>query len=503
MNNGKICVSVCAETTTQVIENIKRAAEYADVVELRFDCLSETEIQKTNFKLPDFTKQFLVTFRPREQGGKRDLTLYERLKFWQFILWKNRRKKFLIDTEFDINSALNPEKIQTIISYHDFAGNSENLSAVYEFFKQTSDKIIKLAVQTDDITDSLTVWKLLEKAKSDNRQIIPIAMGEGGKWTRILGLAHGAFMTYASLDAGSETAPGQISAADLTEVYRVKELNEQTEIYGIVGGNTSYSTSPYMHNAAFKFLNLNAVYVPFQTKILDDFINVFLAESGLNIKGFSVTIPHKEAIIQYLDELDETARKIGAVNTVKIENGKLCGYNTDAHGFIEPLRNFYGDLQNAKVAVLGAGGAARACVYALTQEKAHVTIYARDLRKAEFLADEFQVELKEFPKTKNQKPKTNLSDFDILVNTTPLGTKGDLETETPAAAAQIESVKLIYDLVYNPFQTLLMTEADKANVPKIGGMAMLVAQGMKQFEIWTGKNAPMKEMSRAVLERLG
>ena len=502
MNNGKICVSVCAETISQVIENIKRAAEYADVIELRFDCLSETEIQKTNFKLPDFTKQFLVTFRPREQGGKRDLTLYERLKFWQFILWENRRKKFLIDTEFDINSALNPEKIQTIISYHDFVGNSENLSAVYEFFKQTSNKIIKLAVQTDDLTDSLVVWKLLEKANSENRQIIPIAMGETGKWTRILGLAHGAFMTYASLESGSETAPGQISAKDLREVYRVKELNEETEIYGIVGGNTSYSTSPFMHNAAFKFHNLNSVYVPFQVKDIDGFINVFLKESGLNIKGFSVTIPHKETIIKYLDETDETARKIGAVNTVKIENGKLFGYNTDAHGFIEPLRNAFGDLQNAKVAVLGAGGAARACVYALKQEKADVTIYARDLEKAKSLADEFQIELKELPKPENRKSKTGFNDFDILVNTTPLGTKGELETETPAVADQIESLKLVYDLIYNPFQTRLMTEAGKAGVPTIGGMAMLVAQGMKQFEIWTGLGAPMKEMKQAVSERL-
>jgi 3-dehydroquinate dehydratase/shikimate dehydrogenase len=499
MNNGKICVSVCAETISQAIENIKRAAEFADVVELRFDCFSEKEIRKTNLLLPDFEKLFLVTFRPREQGGKRDLTLYERLKFWGSLLWKNRHKKFMIDTEFDINKALNPEKIQTIVSYHDFVGNFKEVSKNYEIFKLTNDKIVKLAVHTNDINDSLAVWKLLEKAKSANKPIIPIAMGEAGKWTRILGLAHGAFMTYASLDAGSETAPGQISAKDLTEVYRVKELNEQTEIYGIVGGNTSYSTSPYMHNAAFKFHNLNCVYVPFQVKSIDDFINVFLKQSGLNIKGFSVTIPHKETIIKYLDELDETAEKIGAVNTVKIENGKFFGYNTDAHGFIEPLRNAYGDLKNANVAVLGAGGAARACVYALTQEKAKVTVFARNVKKAESLAEEFQIELKEFSIANR---KLQIANFDILVNTTPLGTKGDLQTETPAFAAQIESVKLVYDLIYNPFQTSLMTEADKANIPKIGGMAMLVAQGMRQFEIWTELDAPMKEMSAAVLIKL-
>ncbi len=225
-------------------------------------------------------------------------------------------------------------------------------------------------------------------------------MGEAGKWTRILGLAHGAFMTYASLDAGSETAPGQVSAEDLIEVYRAKELNEQTEIYGIIGGNTSYSMSPYMHNAAFKSAKLNSVFVPLQVGNLDEFIARMVKpetrEIELNFKGFSVTIPHKQNIIKHLDFVDETAKKIGAVNTVKIENGKLYGYNTDAEGFIEPLKNFYGDLKDAKVAIFGAGGAARACVFALTQENADVTIFARNAEKAESLAEEFKVQSSKF-----------------------------------------------------------------------------------------------------------
>jgi 3-dehydroquinate dehydratase/shikimate dehydrogenase len=450
----------------------------------------------------------LATFRPLEQGGKIKLSAKEREDFWvhshvfESIKWADLELDF---SEDKINSLWGKAFEQIIKSFHDFSSVPENLEEIYTKLSENGE-IPKIAVQTEDITDTIAVWKLIEKAKSEKKQIIPIAMGESGKWTRILSLAHGAFMTYAALDTGRETAPGQISARDLREVYRVKELNRETEIYGIIGGNTGYSMSPVMHNAAFQFHNLNAVFVPLQVRNLDEFIRRMVKpgtrEIELNFKGFAVTIPHKQNIIKYLDVLDESAKKIGAVNTVKIENGKLFGYNTDAQGFIEPLKTAYGDLCDAKVAVSGAGGAARACVYALKKEGAEVTIFARDSEKSRNLAEEFQVDLKRLPKTEDQRLKTDFNDFDILVNATPLGTKGELENETVAAAEQIENVKIVYDLIYNPFQTKLMEEADKVHVPKIGGLAMLVAQAMAQQKIWTELDAPMRKMSRAVLERL-
>ena len=501
MNNGKICVSVCAETADEMLKQIRRAENLADVIEIRFDCLAKNEIGKfytkfdRNWEISDVP--FISTFRPKGQGGKRELNWKERQEFWNSgneIGWIDCEEDFIEDSF----SWLWEERI---CSYHDFETTPENLSTIYRRLKGAETDIIKIAIQADDITNTIPIWKILEKAKSENKQIIPIAMGEAGKWTRILGLAHGAFMTYASLDAGQETAPGQVSAKDLIEVYRAKELNEKTEIYGIIGGNTSYSMSPYMHNAAFKSAKLNAVFVPLQVGNLDEFMTRMVKpatrEIELNFKGFSVTIPHKQNIIKHLDFIDDTAQKIGAVNTVKIIDGKFYGYNTDAEGFIEPLKNAYGDLENVKVAIFGAGGAARACVYALTQENADVTIFARDLEKAKALAREFKIQDSRF-KIQDE----NYGEFDILVNATPLGTKGKSENLSIAEAEQIKDVNLIYDLIYNPFQTRLMAEADKVHVPKIGGLAMLVAQGMKQFEIWTGKPAPMKEMSAAALRKL-
>lgn len=561
MNNGKICVSVCAETVDEFIQKITQAAEIADVIELRFDCLRDDDEFKLLFSEIDLVrnvleKPLLFTYRPKEQGGKRNLRFDQRRNFWS---WRDDNKqtygsKFdnktflltdLIDLEFDLvfddyadrfninddvfsisNWALRNTGIfrnakfddysnkyfdtrdynkkfdeKIICSFHDFIGIPKNLNQIAKAMTFELIDYPKIALQAAEITDSLAVWNLLEKAKSENNQLIPIAMGEAGKWTRILGLAFGSPLTYASLEDGNETAPGQISAKDLIEVYRVKELNEETEVYGIIGKPVSHSLSPYMHNAAFKHHGLNAVYIPFEVANLDEFIKRMVREEtqeiDWNLKGFSVTIPHKEAICKHLDFIDEDAKAIGAVNTVQIIDGKLYGYNTDAHGFIEPLKNSYGDLKDANVGIIGNGGAARACIYRLKKEGSIVTVFARNVEKAKSLAEEFGIKLSELRIANHE-----LQNQDILVNTTPLGTIGEFENETPATAEQLKNLHLVYDLVYNPFETLFMREAKSVYVPTIGGLAMLVAQGMKQFEIWTGLEAPMKIMSQAALQRL-
>ena len=529
MNKGKICISVCAATADELIGQIKRAENLADVVEIRFDCLEENQFDSALEKISNFKfeKPFLATFRPKdklskfvygkfinkEAGQKQQTAFKDRINLWKKILSVGKAES--LDFEDDLFFAFmmsDPfekeiiQKYQIIFSYHDFSNEQKELNLEYELLSASDEfdvkcDIIKIAAQADDITDSIPIWQLLKIAKSENKQVIPIAMGESGKWTRILGLANGAPMTYAALDSGKETAPGQISARDLIEIYRAKELDEKTEIYGIIGGNTTYTMSPYMHNAVFKSHNLNSVFVPLQMRNVAEFIRRMVKketrEIELDFKGFSVTNPHKQEIIKHLDEVEESAAKIGAVNTVKITDGKLYGYNTDAQGFLAPLKNIYGDLQNARIALCGAGGAARACAYALKQSGANVTVFARDLKKAENLAEEFDTKFAAF-KTAGE----NYDEFDILVNATPLGTKGEPENETVAVARQISKLKLVYDLIYNPLETRLLREADKAEVPKIGGLAMLVAQAAEQQKIWTGKDVPVDVMSRAALERL-
>lgn len=499
MNKGKICVSVCRENAGELAESIRNAEDYADVIEVRFDGLNPRDFPAA-FAALNSTKSLLLTYRPKEQGGMTDADLAGRVDFWKSNLISNRQDSWF-DNEPDLADVLQwPQGHPMVRSFHDFSGVPSELNNLFDKLSADGD-VVKIACSVNEITDAIPLWKLLERSKSEWKSFIPIAMGEAGKWTRILGLAHGAFMTYASLDTGSETAPGQISARDMSSVYRVKDLDPDTGVYGIIGGNTGYSVSPFMHNAAFEAAGINSVFVPLQVSDLDSFMRRMVRaetrEVELNFKGFAVTNPHKQSIMPYLDFIDETAAKIGAVNTVKIEDGKLHGYNTDAHGFIKPLIRKFGDLNDARVSIIGAGGAARACIYVLKQHGADVTLVARDLEKAGILANEFNISIEEL--ITDNLPLTT----DIVVNATPLGTIGELENETVATAAQLKGVKLVYDLVYNPGETELIHEANSANVPAIGGMEMLIAQGARQFEIWTGLAAPLEEMSEGVRQKLG
>ena len=523
MNDGKICVSVCASTADETIENIKQAANVADIVEVRFDCLEKGDIAGAVEKMSaaGIAVPLIATFRATEQGGRQSITLTDRSAFWagdSSPFWGG-------DFEEDA-FGFSAHWQNKIASYHDFDGVPENLTDIYERLAARDPDVIKIAVATDQITEAIPIWHLLARAKAENKQMIPVAMGEAGKWTRILSLAHGAFLTFAALNSRSETAPGQISAKEMKELYRVEELNTKTAVYGVIGGDTSYSISPMLQNTGFKAAEMNAVFVPLQVGDLDEFMRRMVMpatrEVELNFHGFAVTNPHKKAIINYLDHIDETAEKIGAVNTVKVEEGKLFGYNTDAEGFVQPLKKQFGDLAGARIAIVGAGGAARACIYALLAEQAEVTVFARDEEKASKIAEKFgvnwarisnfrsEISNSEDHVSKVETQRSGLHDgnsekvfsgFDIIVNSTPLGTKGEAENETVAVAEQLEGVRLVYDLVYNPAETRLLREAKSAGVEAIGGIEMLIAQGAKQFEIWTGQTASIEMLREAVSSR--
>jgi len=564
VNNGKICVSVCAETADEMIAKIARAEEFGDVIEVRFDCLNESELGQLIGRLPtiQISKPLLATLRPSKQADltpakrtynseiERELHILEsgkRFRRWLEIL--DIPSVVYVDFEYDLHARLwwcmsfvnfagikyeakserelarKLKDRHLILSEHYFLREEIDLDETYrrlsleetgddlesdsdvEEFTYIDAGISKIATRSDDILDSIAVWKLLAKAKDDGRNIIPIAMGEAGKWTRILGLAHGAYMTYAALDAGGETAPGQITAKDMVEVYRVKDLDRDTKVYGVIGDPVSQSLSPYMHNPAFVAAGVNAVFVPLLVKDLDEFVRRMVKpetrEVELNFGGFSVTMPHKQAIIKHLDHLDPVAEKIGAVNTIRIdEDGKLTGCNTDAYGFITPLKQRFGDLKNARVAVFGAGGAARACVYALQQEHANVSIFGRDAQKTQRFAEECGIDWSEISNFKSQISNGSSESFDIVVDATPLGMKGALEDETLFTTDELKGVKFVYDLVTKQTDTPLICEAKMAGVPAIGGLEMLIAQGAKQFEIWTGRTASVDVLRASVLARM-
>lgn len=502
MNNAQICVSLCAETVAELTQKIEQASVIADIIEIRFDCLSQQELlnatgsfNTVNSILGRYPElKFIVTLRSPDEGGRGQFTNEERLEFWNSDFNAD-----FVDFERDIAEiGFKCEWNSKIVSVH--TKSVVELPGRLQF--DTAD-ILKIASPVSDCVEALDIWRFLTESRGrpDSTPIVPIAMGEAGKWTRILGPAYGSPIAYSSFVLGSETAPGQISAADLRDVYRVKELDRSTEIYGVLGTSVAHSVSTYIHNAAFSEHGLNAVYIPFQIRDLSAFFERMVKtgsrEIDWNIQGFSVTIPFKERVIAELDFLDKTAEAIGAVNTVRFVDGKLVGLNTDAEGFMKPLKLAFGSLENTEVAVIGSGGAARACIYALKQEGARVTIYARNPESASRVADEFECEIKQLTTDAGL-----LASSVIAVNATPLGTIGDLQNATPISRVQMKNLQIAYDLVYNPYESLFLSEAAKAGIPSISGIEMLVAQASKQYEFWTGKKAPLRVMSRAALSRL-
>jgi 3-dehydroquinate dehydratase / shikimate dehydrogenase len=483
MNGGKVCVSVRAGSREGLLQEIRRASEYADIIEIRLDFSDDP--RAVTDSLPETGKPYLLTLRPAEQGGAREITAADRAVFWAHVA---NRRDFLIDVEYDMAI----EKAD-VISYHNFDGTPADLGVLYNSLRDRANgAMIKIACTARSVTDAIPVWNVLERAKKDKANVIPIAMGEAGAWTRILGLAHGAAMTYASLDDEGATAAGQLTAKDLIKRYRIRQLSRDTRVYAVIGHPVSHSLSPVIHNAAFQAVGEDAVFIRLPVVELEEFMRRMVLKQSreveLNFAGFAVTMPHKQSIIPLLDEIDETAEAVGAVNTVDITGDGLKGYNTDVQGFIGPLKRRISDLRDCRVAIIGAGGAARACMYGLRQERAEVTVLARDLGKAEKLANEFGSAASPIP--------TDIKGYDVVVNATPIGMNS--ADASPVSAAQMTGLKVVYDLVTSREATALIRETVAAGIDAIRGEEMLLEQGAAQFEIWTGRETPRRAMAEAL-----
>ncbi|MDT4898565.1 MAG: 3-dehydroquinate dehydratase / shikimate dehydrogenase [Acidobacteriota bacterium] len=513
MNNGRICVPVCENQAIELRQAMTSAGEVADLIELRLDYLQGDELFKALRNLPALIsaseRPVIVTLRPAEQGGQREMDNLTRIIFWvEHFLYGKPHVDFA-DIELDLallfrqrekeegRDLLNWNRV--ICSHHDFTGVPSELEKIYEQMAATPARILKIAVQANEITDCLPVFHLLERARRKGREMIAVAMGNAGIATRILAPSRGAFLTYGSLDNAQSSAPGQITAAELRELYNVDKLNPQTEIMGLVSSSVSYSLSPYLHNAAFKALDVNAVYIPFEVRDAADFIRRMAhprtRELKWKLRGLSVTMPHKSAIMEHLDWIERSASEIGAVNTIVVEGDELRGYNTDAAGLIQPLREKGVSLREARCAVIGAGGAARSALWGLGREGARVTLFARDVEKAKPVAEKFGADCMLLA-------DTSFDGFDLVINATPLGTRGEREDQTPALSSQLRGARLAYDLVYNPPETRFLREAREAGCDSFGGLQMLVAQAAEQFRLWTGKPAPLDVMMAAALRKL-
>ncbi len=283
-------------------------------------------------------------------------------------------------------------------------------------------------------------------------------------------------------------------------------ISGTTKICGVIGDPIEHTMSPVMHNAAFKKLGLDYIYIPFRVRA-EELAQAVEGIRALNIRGLNVTIPHKVAILSMLDGLDPVAEKIGAVNTIVNNDGNLRGYNTDASGFLRALLEQGVEPEGKHIVILGAGGASRAISYILAERGAHLTILNRQLELdwaealAELISEDFEMEVRVL-ELGFENLAAALAGADILINATSVGMSPNSE-ETPVPAQLLKPELVVFDIVYNPIRTRLLKEAEAAGARTIVGVDMLAWQGALAFEKWTEQPAPFDLMRKKAIKALG
>ena len=468
-----------AETTSELRARRDEARD-ADLVELRLDTLRDLDLEGA---LADRTRPVLVTCRPRWEGGRfrgseeeRHGILRRALMLgadWVDLEWRGGFAALIAERQGR----------NIVLSMHDFDGTPDDLEEQYRAMRGTGAEVVKLAVHTRSAGDVVRLLRL-GRARRGERLVL-VGMGPAGVPTRLLPTHFGSCWTY----AGEGVAPGQVCLSDMVHRYRFKRTSATTVVYGVAGAPIGHSLSPPMHNAGFEAAGLDAVYVPFEATGADDLMTL---ADALGVAGLSVTAPFKTSILDHVRSVDALGRQVGAVNTVRADQEGWVGLNTDVPGFLAPL-NARGDVRGLRSTVIGAGGAARAVAVALASQGAAVTVCARRPERAAVVARLAGGTVGTLP------PRPG--SWDLLVNTTPLGTAPAI-TATPVPAASLCGGKTVYDLVYNPGRTRLLREAAAAGCATIGGLDMLVAQAVRQFEWWSGARPSVELFRTAALAAL-
>ena len=385
----------------------------------------------------------------------------------------------------------------TLVSFHDFARTPE-LAPVIRRLAATGADILKVATHVQRPSDNLRLLALCE----DRDNVVVAGMGETGSVARLVSPARRGLFTYAAPDAyppasgqgrselaAAPTAPGQISAAAVRDLYRVQSASADTPVFAVIAKPVGHSMSPLIHNRCFRALGYDGLYVPMLVDP-DDIADFSHTARKLPIRGASVTIPHKQSVIPHLDRVDEAAFEIGAVNTIYWDQGRMCGTNTDARGIVEPLSQRV-RLDGAQVLIVGNGGAARAAIVALRREGARVAVTGRNPERVRRLAGQLGADAVAFERLAGEY-------FDVLVQATSVGMLPDADGSLFPGRIPAD---VVFDLVYNPVETALLKRARSDKKVTISGVEMFVEQAAAQFRIWTGMEAPRDVMRSAVLGR--
>jgi len=525
-----LAVPITSQTTEWALADIERAVgrSAADAVEFRLDYMRQVDLQKVMGAVPDGVK-VIVTARDPAEGGVWDLDDHERIAALADVA---RMCPDYLDIELatwrrcpDAADKLAPlidgsperpgqgRSCRLILSAHDFGRRPADLDDLLASLASGPCHVAKIVWQAESICDVYACFELMRSGRNA-KPVIAIAMGEAGVVSRILAKKFGAFLSFGAIDKGAESAPGQIGVEAMKRLYRWDQIGADTAVYGVIGCPVMHSMSPAIHNAAMGECGVDGVYVPLRIEPgyenFEAFVRGAMDRPWMDLRGLSVTIPHKENALRFIDQfaqagdaadaIEPLARQIGAVNTIVFDGpGELRGLNTDYAAALDALTDTMGcartDLADVPVAVLGAGGASRAIVAGLRHCGCQVTIYNRTYSRAEALADEFDCHAEPLERAGGLQAK-------IVVNTTSLGMHPNVD-QAPLPGDALRPGMVVFDNVYNPMETRLLREAGEVGCLTVSGVDMFVNQAVAQFEAWTGLSAPRELMRQVVVESLG
>ena len=449
MRTARLCVSLTPGKLDEIFSSDLSGADY---VEVRLDYLSKPQ-ESIHARWDRLPIPVIATCRGRERGGRFEGSIEEETRILEQAAGNGAQ---FVDVDYRFARPF--AGAQVIGSYHDFVETPADLEAVLDRACSSAAHIAKIAATPNSWSDNRRLLEAMSKQRS--KPVIVAGMGDVGQITRILGPSRGSFLTYAAASDRIASAPGQLSVREMLQVYRLRKLQSTTRLIGIVGNPLGHSLSPVIHNRAFEALNLDFVYLKFPTTDVKDF---FDNARAIGIEGFSVTIPHKAAVIPFLAKLTPEALEAGAVNTVYYRNGEWVGDNTDVYGVRAALASAGFDPADKTVVILGAGGAAKAAQVALKEAKG-VTVLSR-----------------------REVPGASKYRCDLLINATPVGMYPSVDT---APFEGTINANIVFDMVYNPPITRLLRSAADQGRAIVQGTTMFLAQAARQFEIWTGLSAP-------------
>ncbi|MFV0445849.1 MAG: shikimate dehydrogenase [Planctomycetaceae bacterium] len=481
-----ICVTIGRTRHKMIVaEHAALVQRGARLVELRLDWLGRTP--DLNKLLKGRPGPVVVTCRRPDDGGRwKESEDSRRMLLRQAIVMGAE----YVDLEEDVAASI-PRygKTRRIISHHDFQKTPDNLEEIHKRLCACDPDIVKLVTMAQSPADNVRLLKLVASSEVPT---VGFCMGEFGLASRLLCVKYGSPFTYATFSKDRILAPGQIPFDDMRSLYRIDHMNYDTQVFGVVGDPIAHSHSPLIHNSALEHEDLNTIYLPLRIPA-GELRGTLDAYAALDIRGYSVTIPHKQDAAQYAQFQDPTVKATGAANTLyRDPTDRWFSANTDYEAALASLRLGMGDrdLAGQRVLILGAGGVSRAIAHGVSRAGGMLTVTNRHKDRAAELAEEVGCT---FVTWENR----GSVECDILINCTPVGMWPEMN-ETPFPQHWLREHMLVFDTIYNPENTLLLKQARERDCRTVSGLEMFIRQAAAQFEIFAQRPAPLDVMRDAL-----